>query len=336
MSHEIRTLCDDLSHAAAERLLPDAPRYRMGVVDVAIHDHGGALARAAGRHLPAAGGPVGVDVVTYLDPGAIVRADAAAYPWHQRNTAEFSRHGLRGTFHRDERRIELYWPDRALAVRILADWADLPPWDETSPLVDLGKAINAEAGAVLLHGATLGIGKTCALMSGPGGSGKSVLTLAGLRLGMTSVGDDYAYLRRATDGGFEAHAYSLCGKQTDAGLRLLGLEGPPGEDATRNWQGKHVFPIAVTQAHPLRVGAHVAPILSDRRRIVDAPAREMFAHLVHSTVMQLQNAQPQTMAMGAAICRAVPNLIFEMDADPVGNARYLRDHLAERFANLAA
>ena len=90
-----------------------------------------------------------------------------------------------------------------------------------------------------MQSAILGIDGHGILLAGPGGSGKSGTTLAGLAHGLSTVGDDYVMVD-LNEGPFASRVYRMV-KQDAAGVaRIPGLGARLGERRT-NWQGKFEF-----------------------------------------------------------------------------------------------
>lgn len=73
------------------------------------------------------------------------------------------------------------------------------PWERAAPLRPLLDNVFGSVGLTMVHGGTLGMGGRAVLLSAAGGSGKSTCVIAGMRLGMESVGDDFVLLDAATD-----------------------------------------------------------------------------------------------------------------------------------------
>ena len=181
------------------------------------------------------------------------------------------------------------------AFQLCQTASDLPIWDAGAPLRIPLHWASLDRGRRLVHGATLGDDRAAVLIVGPGGVGKSAMTLAGIAHGLRTVGDDYVVIDSG-DPPVAWQAYRLL-KQDRAGIaRLPGL---PERVANHrpNWQGKleldpqTLFPGCMVASQPIRailvprLGAatktRIEPI--DRRFAVDA--------LTRSTLQQFSSEQ---------------------------------------------
>ena len=66
-----------------------------------------------------------------------------------------------------------------------------PPWEPGAPLRSFLHWEYAARGMRLVHGGTLGIDGRGVVLAGSGGAGKSGTVVAGIMVGLDSVGDDY-------------------------------------------------------------------------------------------------------------------------------------------------
>ncbi|HBI22022.1 MAG TPA: hypothetical protein DDY37_05485 [Legionella sp.] len=99
--------------------------------------------------------------------------------------------------------------------------------------------ILAKGGLRLAHAATVGLNGKGLVLFGKGGSGKSGTTLAGLAVGMNTVGDDYIALGIGNQ--LFARAVFNHVKQDEDGVeRIPGLRNRLG-DKVKNWRGKYEF-----------------------------------------------------------------------------------------------
>jgi hypothetical protein len=97
-------------------------------------------------------------------------------------------------------RFEVYWEppwvyglDRTSrrAFYWAPDGLELPGWARTQPILRLLHTWAQSASLHILHAGCIGRGGRGVLLAGPGGSGKSTLSLSGLVHGLDYVGDDY-------------------------------------------------------------------------------------------------------------------------------------------------
>jgi hypothetical protein len=80
-------------------------------------------------------------------------------------------------------------------VAWLASLETVPPWEVAAPLRSAWAWWAESSGAALAHAAGVGEPSGAALLTGPGGSGKSTTALACLGDGMRFSGDDYVLVR---------------------------------------------------------------------------------------------------------------------------------------------
>ena len=241
--------------------------------------------------------------------------------------------GCSGFYHHDEGHFELYDPARREGVRILRAPDAFPAWEPTSPLANFVAWMNEQAGGIMVHAATLAVSNgRGALICGRGGSGKSLLTLAGILSGLESAGDGYVIVA-GLDGHFGAWSCSNTAKQTPAGLSLLGAAGERFRTGPINWQGKHVFAVPeVARDLPLPIDMVILPQIANRTAMSEARRGELFRALTETTILQLASDRAKVTSICAGIVRACPSFQFEMGPDIHQNARYLRTFLEGRSA----
>jgi hypothetical protein len=85
----------------------------------------------------------------------------------------------------------IFDPCQQVGVQLVTRFSDLPPWDVGAPCRILLNLAAVSRGWCLMHAATLSLANEGVLIVGPGGSGKSGTTLAGISAGLKSAGDDY-------------------------------------------------------------------------------------------------------------------------------------------------
>ena len=108
------------------------------------------------------------------------------------------------------------------ACQLTETRSDLPIWDAGAPLRIPLHWASLDRGRRLVHGATLGDDRAAILITGPGRTGKSGMTLTGIAHGLKTVGDDYVVIEPG-DPPVAWQAFRLL-KQDRAGIsRLPGL-----------------------------------------------------------------------------------------------------------------
>lgn len=147
--------------------------------------------------------------------------------------------GFMATYPSNEGQVQLMDCSKRIAVQLFSNRANLPPWEASAPLRMPLQWILAKGGLRLAHAATVGFDGKGLVLFGKGGSGKSGTTLAGLAVGMNTVGDDYIAL--GVDNQPFARAVFNHVKQDEEGVgRIPGLRNRLG-DKVKNWRGKFEF-----------------------------------------------------------------------------------------------
>ncbi|MBK6741669.1 MAG: serine kinase [Hydrogenophilales bacterium] len=271
------------------------------------------------------------DLTLYL-----LDSESLGWPRPRRWTGEFSRSsvraelkpaGLRGAylhepcvwqFHSDRLRVGAQLIDRPGA---------LPLWESGGPLRAFLHWAYAARDRQLCHAATLGLDGHGILLVGPGGSGKSGTTLAGIAGGLSTVGDDYCLVGQ----GERVTAYPLFHilKQDPAGVaRALGASASRAFGPL-NWQGKHEIHAGMLRPSPftgaLAIDAIIVPRVARQARSrfrPISPGHAMRA-LAPSSAFQLPDGESRGIAFAATLCRRLPCLELQ-----------LSDHAAEISATL--
>ncbi len=239
--------------------------------------------------------------------------------------------GLFGSFDAGQNRWDLFDPGRNIGLRLLPHPDAYPEWEPTAPLANLLSWIMRARGRMVMHAASLSIGDTGVLLAGPGGSGKSGTTLAGVANGLQSVGDDYCVV---TPGPAPvARPLYRTMKQDTKGLARVGIKGVAGP---LNWQGKHVFDLrrvfpgaAVDMAG---IKAVLLPKVSHlpQTRLEPASPFEALQALAPSTMLQLGGDRSATFRACADVVRAVPGFHLLLGEDPREIAATIRGFILEQ------
>lgn len=215
--------------------------------------------------------------------------------------------GLFGSFDAGQNRWDLFDPATNTGVRLLPHPRAYPEWESTAPLANLLGWVMRAKGKMVMHAASLGIGNQGVLMAGPGGSGKSGTTLAGVANGLQSVGDDYCVV--SIEPLPVARPLYRMMKQDTKGLARVGINGAFGP---LNWQGKHVFDLREVFPNAamdmINIKAVLLPKVSHLAQTVIEPASafEALQALAPSTMLQLGGDRAATFKACADVVRAVP------------------------------
>ncbi|NOR61140.1 MAG: serine kinase [Rhodobacteraceae bacterium] len=238
--------------------------------------------------------------------------------------------GLFGSFDANQNRWDLFDPARNIGVRLLPHPGAYPEWEPTAPLANLLGWIMRAKGRMVMHAASLGIGNVGILLAGPGGSGKSGTTLAGVANGLQSVGDDYCVVSPAPSP--VARPLYRMMKQDSAGLARVGINGVA---SPLNWQGKHVFDLREVFPEAAIDEAKIKAILLPRvshlphTKLERASAFEALQALAPSTMLQLGGDRSATFKACAEVVRAVPAFHLLLSEDPREIAATIRGFILE-------
>lgn len=196
---------------------------------------------------------------------------------------------------------------------------DLPPWDSGSPLrLFLHWSLSAPRRR-MVHAASLGVDGKGVLITGPGGSGKSGTTLAGLAAGFSTVGDDYLLLDQVGTP-IARPLYRLL-KQDSAGIARVGLQAQmPALEP--NWQGKfefspdELFPGGFVET--LELGAILLPVVAHARRTLFETVHRSDAvrFLTLSMLDQLPIGSASTVMFFAGLTARLPVYRMHLSEDP--------------------
>ncbi|MEL7179854.1 MAG: hypothetical protein AAFN63_08485 [Pseudomonadota bacterium] len=325
-------LCSEIIATTKAESGPAAGCYQVGRATFRLHETQPVLAQDVAKHFPSEK-PDAETVDIYLRyDGVFMDCVETALDgrWFQQIETLFTDHGMFGYHNAETSQFEFFDPRLRTAVRILPSPDHMPIWENSSPLSVLASWINQARGAFLLHSGLLEVEGNGAMLCGPSGSGKSLLTLAGVRAGMQTVGDDYIIVERHPDTqNYQAYPFSSKAKQSPAGLAFLSPDDPLIDSQPLNWQGKVVFPLGVTYAGPLSVNYILAPFIGQAPRITPANARDTARKLAESTIYQLPGSPRQTLRFASQLARDLPVFDFEMGPDVAQNVQALRRFLTD-------
>jgi hypothetical protein len=209
-------------------------------------------------------------------------------------------------------------PDTGRGVMLVRTVADLPPWVAGAPFALLLHLAFAWRGWRLLHAAALGSGTAGALLVGPGGSGKSGTTVAGITHGLVTTGDDYLLVQPgATPVAWPVYRVL---KQDPVGLSRAGRDGLAGQAV--NWSGKvefdleTEFPSGLTDR--LTLTLILLPTIAGARRTQVHPAAptEAFSAVATSMLTQLPGARLAGFSFLTRLTRSLPAYHLRLSADP--------------------
>jgi hypothetical protein len=219
-----------------------------------------------------------------------------------------------------------------VGVQLARSPTDLPVWFAGAPLRHHLHWLLRARGLRVAHAASLGQNGRGILLLGHGGSGKSGTTLAGLAVGLQTVGDDYVAL-----GGAEpalARILFRTVKQDRTGLaRIAGLEDRLAQ-LPLNWMNKVVFdpadffPGCFTES--LRIEAIVLPHIAHAAvpRFTSATAGDAMRTLMRSNLFQYLGEADDGLDYYAALLRSLPIHRLELSDNAADNGAALAAFIA--------
>ncbi|EBA12645.1 hypothetical protein [Roseobacter sp. CCS2] len=329
-----RELCREIIQSTQAESGPSLGCYCVGTATFNLYEAEPTLAPAVAEHFPVAKPNAETANVYLRYDGAFMAqvVDALDGRWFQQIEQLFQDCGLYGYLNTETEQFEFFDPSSRTAIRILPSVEHIPIWERSSPISVIAGWLNQAHGNVMLHSGTLEIDGTGAILCGPSGSGKSLLTLAGIRTGMRSVGDDYIIAEKiAGSDCYQAYPFSRMAKQSPAGLKYLWREDPLARQRPLNWQGKVVFPLGVTYDAPLSVNCVISPFIGKTARLEPTNARDTARKLAESTIYQLPGSPRQILQFASQMVRDLPVYQFEMGPDVTANAQILFAFLKDEF-----
>jgi hypothetical protein len=195
---------------------------------------------------------------------------------------------------------------------LLVDREDrLPPWDSGAPLRQHLHWMLGARGMRVAHAASLGEDGVGVLFLGNSGAGKSGIALAGLSVGLSSVGDDYLGLGHE-DGEIVARPLYRIVKQDRLGLSRVPQLADVADSLALNWKGKaeldpeEHFPGAF--AERLAIRAIVLPRIAhaDRPSLSAATPGEAMRALMRSNLHQFPGEADDGMRFFGGMLRQLP------------------------------
>jgi hypothetical protein len=205
--------------------------------------------------------------------------------------------------------LSAYDADQGAAWFWCRSAAELPFWEPAAPFRQILHWWLARQGLMLLHGASVGLPGSGALLVGRGGSGKSTCALAALASNLVYAGDDYVAVGEKP----EPYVSSLycSGKLEPGHAKLLPHLPPPSFNGDGSPDEKAVFyvrdrfPDRMSQGFPLR--AVLLPrVRGSEPKVAPVPPGEALRALAPSTLLQLHPARAEALAGMARLLQRVP------------------------------
>lgn len=217
---------------------------------------------------------------------------------------------------------------RGRAACTYASTRHVPPWEVAAPFRFLFSSWFAARGVQLVHAGAVGTAAGAALLTAPGGSGKSATALGCLATGLGYLGDDFVLVGGPPDPPVFA-LYSVA-KLDPAFLssRLLGLPARViGSDPQGG--GKVLLQLApggpVLREAPAR--AIVVPRVGRTTRLRRIGPMDAFRAMAPTTALCLPGSGAEALSRMSLLVRALPCYGLELGEDPREIARTLSELL---------
>jgi hypothetical protein len=224
--------------------------------------------------------------------------------------------------------------DRALGRAAIwtRDASQLPDWERSFPLRTLLNWLLAPSPWSLAHAAVVCAGGSGLLLAGAGGSGKSTTTAACLRLGLETLGDDFAAV--TPEGVPRAQALYDTLKLDERSLAFFPELAARADRAGLAGTGKARIHLSEALPHQLGSGCSLAAIVVPRvapgagTQLEPLPKTAALRALVPSTVFLTRGAEIETSAKLGALVRRLPTWELRIGGTPDQAARALAGLLA--------
>jgi hypothetical protein len=221
--------------------------------------------------------------------------------------------------------------DAGVGVQLTRSANDLPAWHASAPLRQHLHWLLRARGQRLAHAASLGRRGRGILLLGHGGAGKSGSTLAGLAVGLQTVGDDYLALGGLTPP--VARPLFRVIKQDRAGLARIAQLPAHTAFLPENWKNKieldptEMFPNCF--ADMLEICAIVLPriVHAPRSVLTEASAGEAMRALMRSNLFQFPGETEDGIEYYAALLRNLPIYRLELSDSAADSGAALADFI---------
>jgi hypothetical protein len=236
----------------------------------------------------------------------------------------------------DTRTWHVFDRGRRRAAIWTQDASQLPDWEQSFPLRTLLNWLLAPSPWSLAHAAVVCAGGRGLLLAGAGGSGKSTTTAACLRLGLETLGDDFAAV--TAEEGPRAQALFDTLKLDQRSLAFFPELAVHADRSGLAGTGKARIHLWDALPRQLRSGCSLAAIVAPRvapggeTRLEPLPKTAALRALVPSTVFLTRGAEMETTAKLGALVRKLPAWQLSIGGAPDQAARALAGLLARDAA----
>ena len=208
----------------------------------------------------------------------------------------------------------------------MRDASELPEWEETAPLRHCFHWCAHSGGAVVAHAAAFGEPNGFVLVTGPGGSGKSILSLSALGAGLTVLSEDLCWIELAAGRPVVYRLYdNIKIAHTMAGrFRNTGWPIPPVSEPGFS---KAVLRLPRQQATrgPIRALFCLSGTFAEQTIVKPCSKAEAYRLLAPSTVFLMRTAIVETSTRLKNLVEMLPTFALSPGADPAATAKTLLD-----------
>jgi hypothetical protein len=225
----------------------------------------------------------------------------------------------------------------AVGIYHLADAAELPWYESSSPLRTILHWWFRSRGDLLVHAGAVGNPQGGVLLVGRGGAGKSTTALACLQSDLLYAADDYCLLQPSTNGPFVSSLYGSA-KLNPADLCRFPHLVPALSNGHRLASEKAMFFLRQSWSEKLSCGfpirAIVAPWVTGREdtALIPTPLAEAVKGLAASTIHQLPGADTTNLRLMRQLLERIPAYRLEAGTDLRQIPRVLQKLLAPPVA----
>ena len=241
--------------------------------------------------------------------------------------------GFMATYPSFEGQIQFMDCRRRIAIHLFSHRENLAPWEASAPLRMPLQWILAQENLRLAHAATIGFNDKGFVLFGKGGSGKSGTTLAGLAVGMNTVGDDYIAL--GIDNRPFARAIFNHVKQDEDGVKRIPKLRKRLGDTVKNWRGKYEFqPEAFFTGafvKEMRISAAIVPSIAHQLKpsITQVSPADVLLALINSNAQYDPSRPDGGLRFFADILRKIPCYRVNLSNHALENGLALSTLLSE-------
>jgi hypothetical protein len=207
--------------------------------------------------------------------------------------------------------------------------ARLPPWDAGAPLRQHLHWLLGMDGKRVMHASSLGDAGKGMLFVGNAGAGKSGMALAGLSVGLSTVGDDYLSIGNEAGAVVARPLYRII-KQDRYGLARVPQLAADANRLPLNWKGKveldpeRYFPRAFTDRLEIRAVAIPRIARAAAPSFAEAGKGEALRALMRSNLHQFPGEKDDGMAFYGDVLRRLPVLRIDLSEDFPANGELVR------------